>query len=166
MNGLKKLLPVILVLMAGPVLAGPLNQSSVGLMLGDPIALTMKLPTTDQTFLNAKAGVWTWRLWEQPIKYDTPFFSVDLARFLGSETSRHGWYVGAGVAVFFQDNPKDDDDSDTVAAARLPVGFQFHNRESFSMCFEVAVVHQFAPWYVAKPYWIELNGGLVLQYAF
>ena len=166
MNVLRRLAPIIFVLLASPSLAGEVNRRSLGLMLGDPMALTLKIPVKNNTFLNTKAGLWTWYFWEEPVIYDTPFISVDYARRFGIKSSRQNWYFGAGLALFFRDNPKDGVDSDFVAAVRLPLGFQFYTKGSFSLSLEVALLHQFAPWYIAQPYGIELNGGLLLQYAF
>ena len=139
---------------------------SVGLMVGDPIAASLMLPIGRADFFNLRAGVYTWRLWEQPVIFDVPYVSIDF----GHRFSLGGWpdklYLGAGLAFFFQDNPKDNDDSSGAIAIRVPVGIQLFATNGFALDAELALVHQFAPWYVAQPNFIELNGGVVARYIF
>lgn len=142
------------------------STPSVGLLVGDPIAASVTLPVGRANFFSLRAGVWSWRLWEQPVVFDVPYVSVDF----GWRFSLGGWphrmYLGAGLAFFFQDNPKDQHDSSGAIAVRVPVGIQLFRTNRFGLDAELAPVHQFAPWYVAKPYGIELNGGLVARYIF
>lgn len=142
------------------------NQRSIGLMLGDPMALSYREPITDSTFLDIKAGVWTWHFWHEPIAYDVPFVSADHSWLLSSGESGHNLSVGAGIALFMDDNPKDGKRSNAVAALRVPIGSQLHSRGDISLNVELAPILQFAPWYVGGRYGIELNGGVVLRYAY
>jgi hypothetical protein len=142
------------------------NQRSIGLMLGDPVAVSYREPITDSTFLDIKAGVWTWHFWHEPIVYDVPFVSADHSWLLSSGESKHNLSVGAGIALFMDDSPKDGKPSDVVAALRVPVGTEVHSRGELSLGVELAPILQFAPWYTGGRYGIELNGGVVLRYAY
>jgi hypothetical protein len=146
-----------------PSIAEIKNEKSIGLLLGDPIAASLKIPVSEKTFLNIHAGIWTWSFWHD-INYDTPFLSVDYDLLNPLEQFPFLSYVGAGIAFFFADNPKDKDDYDACAAIRLPVGLEFYKKNNFSLGFEVAPIYQFLPVYNAKPYIIELNGGLVIRF--
>ena len=139
------------------------NEKAVGLLLGDPIAISLKLPVKEKTFLNIRAGIWTWSFWHD-IKYDTPYLSVDYAWLFPVKQFNCCFYIGAGMAFFFADNPKDENDYDAAAAIRLPLGIDLYNRNNLYLGFEIAPIYQFAPAFNAKPYVIELNGGLVLNF--
>ena len=131
-------------------------------MVGDPITVNLKMPVKEKTFLNIHAGVWTWRLWHD-IDYNTPYLSVDYAMLFPIQKS--SFYVGAGIAIFFADNPKDNNDYDAAAAVRLPVGIELYSKDKFSLGFELAPIYQVLPAYSAH-YIIELNGGLLISYSF
>jgi len=150
-------------LLAGSSFAEIKNEKTIGLMLGDPIAVTIKVPVKEKTFLNIHSGIWTWSFWHD-IDYDTPFLSVDYAFLF--PVKKTFFYVGAGVAVFFADNPKDDNNYDAAAAVRLPVGIELYSKDKFSLGFEIAPIYQVLPAYSHKPYILELNGGLLINYSF
>ncbi len=141
------------------------NNKSLGILLGDPIAVTFQIPVKKKTFINIHAGIWTWSFWHD-IKYDTPFLSVDYAvRVLIKQIPLLS-YIGTGFSFFFADNPKDDNNYDACVAVRIPFGFEFYKKENFSIGFEIAPIYQFLPAYSAKPYGLELNGGVLLNYSY
>lgn len=156
---------VFMVLTAGISAAETDNKSSVGLLLGDPVALSLTLPVSSDTFLDIHAGIWAWSFWHD-LLYDTPFLSVDYAWNRPFKGLPFFSYVGAGIAVFFRDNPKDDNNSDACAAVRIPFGFEFFADNNISVGFEIAPIYQFLPAYNAKPYGLELNGGLFMRYSY
>jgi hypothetical protein len=141
------------------------NERAIGLLLGDPIALSLKFPVRERTFLNIRAGIWTWSFWHD-IRYDTPYLSLDYAWLFPFRKHPLTFYIGGGVALFLADNPKDKDDYDAAAAVRLPLGLEFYSKDSFSLSFELAPIYQVAPPFSFKPYVLELNGGLVVMYSF
>ena len=141
------------------------NKKEVGLHLGDPIAISLKIPVKKKTFLNVHAGIWTWRFWHD-INYNTPYLSIDYAWLFPFKQSSNDFYIGAGMAFFFADNPKDKRDYDAACAFRLPVGFAFYTKDYLSLSFELAPIYQIVPAFSFKPYIIELNGGLVLMFSF
>lgn len=152
------------ILSAGPSWAVGKNERTMGLILGDPIGLTLKVPMEENTFLNIHAGIWTWHFWHDQ-NYDTPFFSMDYAWCLPLNKSRHTFYAGLGLAGFFRDNPKDDSKSDAVVAIRMPLGVEFFTTEKLSLSFELAPIYQIAPAYTYKRIF-ELNGGLIITHSF
>ena len=141
------------------------NEKSLGLMIGDPIALSLRVPLKENTFLNIHAGVWTWAFWHD-IHYNTPYLSVDHVWLFPGSGSYHNYYIGAGVAGFFHDNTKDKRDYDAAAAVRIPLGYEIYSKDKLSVVFELAPIYQFAPAYNAVPYIIELNGGLITNWSF
>ena len=143
----------------------PGNRKSVGVMLGDPVAVTFHQPVNEKASLNIHAGIWTWSFWHD-IKYDTPYLSMDYVVLRPIYKIPLFSYVGGGFAIFFDDNPKDDDDYEAAVAVRIPFGFEFYKNNDLSIGFEIAPIYQFAPAYRAKPYGIELNGGLIISYSF
>lgn len=151
-----------IMLLSRPSFAESENSRSFGLLLGDPIAATMDLPVTKETFLNIHAGIWAWSFWHD-IRYDTPYLSIDFAWGPVNLIPLFS-YVGAGFAFFFADNPKDKKDYDACMAVRMPFGFEFYRDKKFSVGFEIAPIYQVLPPYRAKPYGLELNGGLTLRY--
>jgi hypothetical protein len=142
------------------------NTKEVGLLLGDPIAVSINIPVGESTFVNAKAGIWAWHFWEPPVTFDTFYSSTDYNWRFSFENVPFDYYIGGGIALFFADSPKDDDDSDVEIALRVPIGIEFYKKDNITIGLEVAPVHQVYPWYVAEPYGIELNGGLIVHYAF
>lgn len=140
------------------------NRPALGVMLGDPLAVTFHQPVNEKTSFNIHAGIWTWSFWHD-IKYDTPYLSVDYVFLWPSEKIPLLSYVGGGFAIFFDDNPKDDDDYDAAVAVRVPFGFEFYKNNTCSIGFEIAPIYQFAPAYSAEPHGIELNGGLIISYS-
>jgi hypothetical protein len=155
----------IIVATAAGAYADIKNHTTVGIMLGDPITATLKLPVMEKTFLNIHAGIWSWSFWHD-IDYNTPFLSVDYALYLPVSSEYYQFYCGLGIAAFFHDNPKDPDDYDAAAAVRVPLGIEFIRSNRFRVGFELTPIYQFAPQYDAKPYYIELNGGLMIGYTF
>jgi hypothetical protein len=140
------------------------NKKSFGALLGDPLALSLTVPVTQDTFLNIHGGAWSWKFWHGDIQYDTPFLSVDYAWHTPIKQFPFFSYIGAGIAAFFADNPKDDNNYDACAALRIPVGFEFYSNKDFAIGFEIAPLYQFAPAYYAKPYGLELNGGVTVMF--
>ena len=138
---------------------------SLGVMLGDPMAITLHQPVNEKASFNIHAGIWTWSFWHD-IKYDTPYLSIDYVILRPINKIPLLAYIGGGFAFFLDDNPKDDDDYDAAVAVRIPFGFEFFKNKEFSIGFEIAPIYQFAPSYSAEPYGIELNGGLTIGYLF
>jgi hypothetical protein len=138
------------------------RRSELGILVGDPVALCLELPTQQSSSLNIHAGIWTWGLWHD-IAYNTPYLSADHVWYLPPSHPSRRFYVGGGIAVFFRDNPKDDRDYGAAVAVRLPLGFTFYAKGDFSIGFELAPIYQVAPQYSFRPYVIDLNGGLLLS---
>jgi hypothetical protein len=141
------------------------TSRSLGVMLGDPMAITLHQPVNEKASFNIHAGIWTWSFWHD-IKYDTPYLSIDYVILRPINKIPLLAYIGGGFAFFLDDNPKDDDDYDASVAVRIPFGFEFFKNKDFSIGFEIAPIYQFAPSYSAEPYGIELNGGLTIGYSF
>ncbi|NOZ63789.1 MAG: hypothetical protein GXO71_02400 [Caldiserica bacterium] len=135
------------------------NRKSVGLLLGDPIAISLKIPVQGKTFVDLRAGIWTWHFWQEQ-SYNTPYLSIDYT------WNFPDFYAGIGIAFFFADNPKDERNYPACAAIRFPLGRELYSQENFSVLFELAPIYQVAPAYNFKPYIFELNGGLMLRHPF
>jgi hypothetical protein len=157
------ILTIFILLLSGASYAGTENKRSFGMLLGDPIALSLTIPVSEENFLNIHGGIWAWSFWHD-IHYDTPFLSVDYAWSSPIKQLPFFSYIGAGISIFFADNPKDDNNYDACAAIRIPFGFTFYSNKDLSIGFEIAPIYQFLPAYNAKPYGLELNGGLSLRY--
>lgn len=146
--------------------AGLRDRREMGLILGDPIAISVKIPVKERNFWDFRAGIWTWHFWHDQA-YNTPYLSVDYGWLFPIEGSKRYYYLGTGLAFFLSDNPKDKRDYDACAAIRFPIGRELYNNEKdFSIVFEFAPIYQFAPAYSAKPYIIELNAGIMFRYSF
>lgn len=150
---------ILVLLLSGPSFAEIKNEKQVGLLLGDPIAISLKVPVKEKTFLNLRAGAWSWHFWNGQIDYDTPYLSIDYAWLFPVKQFQNPFYAGVGLAVFFADNPKDKNNYDEAVAVRFPFGFDFYKKDNLTIGFELAPIYQFAPAYDADPYIIELNGG-------
>ncbi len=159
------LLTMLAVLLSSPSFAEVKNEKKIGLLLGDPIAISLQVPVKEKNYLNIRAGIWSWSFWHD-LKYDTPYLSFDYVWLLSSKQSKYTYSVGTGIALFFADNPKDENDYNAAAAVRFPLGIEFYSNDNMSMGFELAPIYQFLPAYNAKPYIIELNGGLVLRFSY
>ena len=158
---------IISVLVASTAaLAETQNRRSFGLFLGDPMTLSLAMPVKDNTFFNVHAGMWSWHFWHDKVEYETPFLSIDYAWRTPIKEIPFFSYIGAGAAVFFGDNPKDEKNYDACAAVRVPFGFTFYSNKDFTLGFEIAPIYQFLPPYHAGPYGLELNGGLTLMFPF
>ena len=142
------------------------NQREVGLLLGDPIAISYKIPVKDGTFVNVRAGVWSWHFWNGDIDYDTPYLSVDYAWLFSLKQTGRQYYAGAGLAVFFADNPKDKDNYEAAVAVRFPLGIELYKKDNLTVGLELAPIYQFAPAYDSGPYGLELNGGFTFGLSF
>ncbi|MDD5454537.1 MAG: hypothetical protein PHW62_03450 [Candidatus Ratteibacteria bacterium] len=141
------------------------NEKGMGLLIGDPVAVSVKAPVNDRNFWDFRVGIWTWYFWHDQ-EYNTPYLSIDYNWFFPLENSPHYFYTGLGLAFFLSDNPKDVNDYDACAAVRFPIGRQLYKSEDFSIIFEVAPIYQFAPPYDAKPYIFELNAGIMFRHYF
>ena len=100
------------------------NEKSIGLLLGDPVALSLRIPVKEKTFMDFRTGIWTWHFWHDQ-NYNTPYLSVDYAWLFSN------FYAGIGAAFFFADNPKDENDYPMCAAIRFPLGRKIYTKESF-----------------------------------
>jgi len=142
------------------------NEREVGLLLGDPIAVSLKIPVKENTFLNLRAGAWSWHFWNGDIDYNTPYISLDYAWLFSYKQTQRRYYAGAGMAVFFADNPKDKNNYEAAAAIRFPLGVEIYKKENLTLGFELAPIYQFAPAYDSGPYGLELNGGFTFGLSF
>ena len=154
---------IFIIFLSNSSFAETKNKKSIGILLGDPIALSLTIPVMEENFLNIHAGIWTWSFWHD-IDYDTTFLSIDYAWRYPIKQIPFLSYIGAGISFFFADNPKDDNNYDACAALRIPFGFEFYSNKDFSLGFEIAPIYQFLPAYHAGPYGLELNGGLTLMF--
>lgn len=141
------------------------NNKKVGLLIGDPMAVSLTLPVKETTYLNIRAGIWTWHFWHD-VKYDVPYVSVDYAWLSPLKSLPLISSAGAGIAIFLADNIKDEDDYDASAALRIPLGIDIYKKNNLTFGFEIAPIYQFLPAYSFKPYVIELNAGFVLNYSY
>jgi hypothetical protein len=101
-----------------------------------------------------------------PFTEGLPFLSIDYAWRTPVKQIPFFSYIGAGAAVFFGDNPKDEKNYVACAAVRIPFGFTFYSNKDFTLGFEIAPIYQFLPPYHSGPYGLELNGGLTLMVPF
>ncbi len=154
----------LLILFSGTAASEIKNERTIGLLLGDPMAISLKAPVTETTFLNIQAGVWSWSFWHG-IDYNTPYLSVDYAWLFPIKQTDLFYYIGAGVGLFFADNPKDKNNYDASADIRFPFGLEFYAKDNFSMAFEIAPIYQVLPHYT-RHYIFELNGGLILSFSY
>ena len=168
MKLIKYILPLVILLgfLPGLSFAKIKNQREMGLLLGDPIAISLKIPVKEKTFLNLRAGYWSWHFWNGDIDYDTPYLSVDYAWLFSFKQIELPYYAGAGLAIFFADNPKDKNDYEAAVAVRFPFGVEFYKKDNMTLGFELAPIYQFAPAYDSGPYGLELNGGLTFGLSF
>ncbi|MBU0534360.1 MAG: hypothetical protein KJ887_06165 [Candidatus Omnitrophica bacterium] len=81
------------------------NDKDFGLLLGDPMAISVKLPVNVRNFWDFRAGIWTWHFWHDK-KYNTPYLSMDYGWFFPLENSPHYFYTGIGLVFFFLTIPK------------------------------------------------------------
>ena len=135
------------------------NEKQAGLLLGDPIAISFKIPTDEMTFLNIRAGAWSWHFWNGQINYDSLYLSIDHAWLFPVKQFQNPFYAGVGLFLIFSDNPKANSNTDEAIALRFPLGFDFYKDENITIGFELAPTYQFAPTYEADTYIFDLNGG-------
>jgi hypothetical protein len=159
------LLPILLVLSAVPSHGSVKenNRRSYGLQMGDPIALTMRIPVSEINFIDIDAGIWAWHLYED-VEFNTVFLAFDYARMLTKRSSRLTFFAGAGVNVFFSDNPKDAEDYKACMGLRFLFGADLMISERLSIGFELAPFIQLLRPYVHQPYGIDQNGGIVIRF--
>lgn len=141
------------------------NRQSVGLLMGDPIAISFRTPVNESAFFNIRLGMWTWHFWHD-VTFNTPYLSVDYAWSSPFGKFRLPYYIGLGIAAFFRDNPKDEQNYDVALAIRIPIGIELVSTGRFSLNFEIAPIYQAVPPFSFEPYIIELNGGMLLRYNF
>ncbi|RMG05525.1 MAG: DUF3996 domain-containing protein [Nitrospirae bacterium] len=139
------------------------NQHSIGLIMGDPIAISFKTPINESAFLNLRLGMWAWHFWHD-VMFNTPYLSVDYAWSSPFGRFKLPYYMGVGIAAFFRDNPKDERNYDAALAIRVPIGIELASTGRFSLNFEIAPIYQAVPPFSFEPYIIELNGGMLLRY--
>ena len=78
--------------------------------------------------------------------------------------SRFSYTVGAGVNVYFRDNPKDREDYKACLGLRFPLGFDVRLSDALAIGLQWNPFVQLLPPFVFKPYGLDLNGGLVIRF--
>ena len=139
------------------------NKTSFGLQIGDPMALTVRIPVSDINFIDIDAGIWAWHLYHD-VAFNTAFVSFDYARNLTKKPSRLTFFAGAGANFFFSDNPKDAEDYKMCMGLRFIFGADLMVTKRLSIGFEMAPFIQLSPPYVHQPYGIDQNGGIVIRF--
>ena len=157
---------MLVLLLSNAAFAETKNEREVGLLLGDPIAVSLKVPVKEKTFLNVRVGAWSWHFWNGDIDYDTLYLSADYAWLISLKQTKRRFYAGVGLAVFFADNPKDKNNYDEALAVRFPIGIELYKDGNLRVGFELAPIYQFLPAYDADPYIFELNGGLTFSLSY
>lgn len=139
------------------------NRKSIGLQIGDPMALSFRMPVTKKNFVNISGGIWAWHFWHD-VHYDTPILTVDFAWLFSKKNSRWNFYAGVGLNIFFGDNPKDSRDYDACLGIRFPLGIEFMASNRISIGLELAPFFQILPPFAFDPYVIDQNGGIVVRF--
>lgn len=111
--------------------AEPIRWSSVslGLGLGDPSALDLKLWTTEDSGFNLGVGL---------ENFDDVFgiyaeYEFGLVAFWIGDDARGTFYIGLGGAIAFYDRPGDND---VQVAAIIPIGLNFRFRAPLEVFIE------------------------------
>ncbi len=141
------------------------NKTSIGFLIGDPVALSFRVPITQKNYLNISGGIWAWHFWEEP-HYNTGILTVDFAWLFSKKNSRWNYSAGIGLNIFFGDNPKDSRDYDACLGIRFPLGIEFLVSDHISIGLECAPFFQILPPFAFRPYVIDQNAGLVFRYSF
>ena len=141
------------------------NKTSIGFLIGDPMALSLRVPITHKSYLNISGGIWAWHFWHEP-HYNTGMLAVDFAWMFSKKNSRWNYSVGIGLNIFFSDNPKDSRDYDACLGIRFPLGIEFLASDHVSIGLEWAPFFQILPPFAFRPYVIDQNAGLVVRYSF
>jgi hypothetical protein len=141
------------------------NKTAVGFLVGDPLALSLRLPISQKSYLNISGGIWAWHFWENP-RYNTGILAADLVWMFSKENSRWNYSLGIGLNIFFADNPKDSRDYDACLGIRFPLSIEFLVSDQISIGLECAPFFQIIPPFAFKPYVIDQNAGLVIRYSF
>lgn len=159
------IISILLILYQSPSLASikDNNRKSYGLQIGDPIAFTVRLPVSEINFIDIDAGIWAWHLYHD-VEFNTAFLAFDYARMLTKGSSRLTFFAGAGVNVFFSDNPKDAEDYKVCMGLRFIFGADLMISKRLSIGFEMAPFIQLLRPYVHQPYGIDQNGGIVIRF--
>jgi hypothetical protein len=139
------------------------NKTAVGFLVGDPVALSLRLPITQKGCLNISGGIWAWHFWENP-HYNTGILTADFAWMFSKKNSRWNYFLGIGLNIFFADNPKDSRDYDACLGIRFPLGIEFLVSDHISIGLECAPFFQTLPPFAFRPYVIDQNAGLVLRF--
>lgn len=139
------------------------NKTTFGFLIGDPVALSLRLPITKKNFLNISGGIWSWHFWHDP-RYDTGILMVDFAWFFANKNSRWNYSAGIGLNIFFRDNPKDKRDYDACVGIRFPLGIEFLLSKHISIGIEYAPFFQILPPFAFRPYVVDQNGGIVIRF--
>ena len=139
------------------------NKTAVGMHIGDPMALTLRLPVAEKNFVNISGGIWAWHFWHD-VRYDTAILSVDFAWLFGRKNSRWTYSAGFGLNIFFGDNPKDSQDYEACLGIRFPLGVEYFVSDRISIGLEYAPFFQILPPFAFTPYVIDQNGGIVIRF--
>jgi len=139
------------------------NKTSIGFLIGDPVALSLRVPITQKSYLNISGGIWAWHFWHDP-HYDTGILTVDFAWMFSKKNSRWNYSAGIGLNIFFADNPKDSRDYDACLGIRFPLGIEFLVSDHISIGLEYAPFFQILPPFAFRPYVIDQNAGIVIRF--
>jgi len=139
------------------------NKTSIGFLIGDPVALSLRVPITQKSYLNISGGIWAWHFWHEP-HYNTGILTVDFAWMFSKKNSRWNYSAGIGLNIFFADNPKDSRDYDACLGIRFPLGIEFLVSDHISIGLECAPFFQILPPFAFRPYVIDQNAGIVIRF--
>lgn len=139
------------------------NKAALGVLIGDPVALSLRVPITQKNYLNISGGIWSWHFWKNP-HYNTAILAVDFVWLFPKKNSRWNYSAGIGLNFFFADNPKDNKDYDACVGVRFPLGIEFLVSSHISIGIEYAPFFQILPPFAFKPYVIDQNGGIVIRF--
>jgi len=133
-----------------------------GLLVGDPVGISLRVPVGEDTAIDVKTGIWAWHLWHDTV-YDTPFVTADYL-WWRSDKDAFSDYMGIGFNVFFKDNPKESYSEETIIGIRVPFGWVLHEGDGIKVELELAPFAQVQPFFLFEPYILDLNGGVVVRF--
>ncbi len=141
------------------------NRTSIGLLIGDPVAFSLRMPITQKNYLCISGGIWAWHFWHDPL-YNTGILAVDFGWMFSKKNSRWNYSAGIGLNIFFADNPKDSRDYDACLGIRFPLGIEFVVSDRISIGIELAPFFQMLPPFAFRLYVIDQNAGMIIRYFF
>jgi hypothetical protein len=150
---------ILIFLFSSLITASENNKVSYGILVGDPIGLSLRIPLSEKTFLNFEGGIWSWHLWHDA-EYNSVLIAADWGWFFNKKEESHfRFYSGLGLVYFPSDNPKDNNDYKNCAGIRIPIGVEYFLSDHVILGFEFTPFFQTFPPYSFRPYVADLNGG-------